>query len=86
MDEVKLLECPFCGGAARILVCDEEGNIHDDAYEDDPWSGLRFAIQHDESNADEDCPIATCDGEMIGGFTYDTRQEAATAWNRRKQA
>lgn len=79
----ELKPCPFCGGSARILVCDEEGNIHDDAYEDDPWSGLRFGIQHDLSNANEDCPVATYEGELIGGATYDMRDEATETWNRR---
>jgi hypothetical protein len=36
------LKCPFCGGKVRILVCDDEGNVHDDDYENDPWSGLSF--------------------------------------------
>ena len=27
--EKELLPCPFCGSEIRIVVCDDEGNIHD---------------------------------------------------------
>lgn len=30
MEEVELLSCPFCGKTPEILVCDDEGNIHDE--------------------------------------------------------
>ena len=45
MEKVKLLPCPFCGKTPEILICDDEGNIHNEpGYEDDAWSGLSFAI------------------------------------------
>lgn len=78
-----LAPCPFCGGSAKIVVCDDEGNSHGEEYRSNPWSGLTFAIVHDETCGHEDCPIATDEGEMLGRYTYDTEEEAADAWNRR---
>ena len=26
----KLKPCPFCGGSAKIVLCDDEGNLHDE--------------------------------------------------------
>jgi hypothetical protein len=83
MTDDELLPCPFCGGHARIGDFDDEGNYHPREYEKDPWSGLSFALLHDEKDADDSCPIATHDGELLGMFLYDTRTEAAAAWNRR---
>lgn len=83
-EDKRLRLCPFCGWEARIAVCDDEGNIHPDEYRDDPWSGLKFSIIHDDSNAGVDCPIATCEGDgFIGRYTYDTEEEAIAAWNNR---
>jgi len=75
--------CPFCGGEVSILVCDEEGNIHDSSYESDPWSGLAYAIRHDIVQARHDCPISTNIGETIGSYIYDSREEAVNSWNMR---
>ena len=83
MPSEPLKPCPWCDVPATVMVCDEEGNIHDDGYEDDPWSGLKFALRHDEDNAGRDCPIATENGAILGNWLYDTREEAENAWNRR---
>ena len=29
----KLKPCPFCGAKIKIVICDDEGNIHDTEYE-----------------------------------------------------
>ena len=83
----KLKPCPFCGGKIRIIVCDDEGNTHDDEYENDPWSGLGYRLYHDITDCQaEKCPIAghECEGEM-GVWIYDTRAEAIEAWNKRTE-
>lgn len=75
--------CPFCGGEVLVVVCDDEGNIHEEAgYEDDPWSGLGYLLYHDITTAHRDCPIAghECEGVM-GRKIYDTREAAIAAWN-----
>jgi len=75
--------CPFCGGEVSILICDEEGNIHDSSYEEDPWSGIAYAIRHDIVQMNGNCPIATDVGEMIGGYIYKSRENAIKSWNMR---
>ena len=82
----KRLTCPFCGGEVKILVCDDEGNLHPDEYENDPWSGLGFKLYHDETMTNgQDCPIAGHEGEgTLGMYIYDTREEAIKYWNTRK--
>lgn len=76
------LKCPFCNGSVWAVVCDEEGNIHDDSYADDPWSGLSYAIVHREEDVpdSEFCPI--CSDELIGGKIYDNTDELSAAWSR----
>lgn len=80
----ELKRCPFCGGKATLVCCDDEGNIHRGGYENDPFSGLCFRICHSvEEN--ENCPIASydVDGATMGIYLYDTKEEAIEAWNRR---
>lgn len=84
----RLRPCPFCGKAPWILVCDNEGNIHEDDYENDPWSGLSYAISHeaDFSKGDDAvCPIATFKGEIVGTQLYDSVDELVERWNRRME-
>ncbi len=86
MAETELKPCPFCGGKICIVVCDDEGNIHGDEYEYDPWSGLGYRLYHDLRDVPESvmCPIAKheYEGEM-GVWIYNTREGAIEAWNRR---
>lgn len=83
--EKELLPCPFCGSEIRIVVCDDEGNIREDNYEKNPWSGLGYRLYHDVADCkNANCPIAGHErnGEM-GIWIYDTREDAIEAWNRR---
>ena len=32
MEEIELKPCPFCGGKVSLVLCDDEGNLHDEAY------------------------------------------------------
>lgn len=82
MPETKLKPCPFCGGEAKVRVCDDEGNYYPDEYEFDAWSGLSFAIEHTVGN-NPDCPIAQYEDMQIGVYLYDEREDAIEAWNRR---
>lgn len=77
-----LKPCPFCGGKARLVVCDSEGNIRDESYEADPYSGLSYAIVHGSDDCCGECPISTSD---LLPWLYETREEAAAAWNRRAE-
>jgi len=81
---MELKACPFCGGIVRIVVCDDEGNTPKEAgYEKNPWSGLGYMLAHERKDGIGDCPIATFEDETLGALIYDTRKEAAAAWNRR---
>lgn len=84
MSNELLKPCPFCGGEAQITVSDAEGNPRDEAYEQDPWSGLSFKIRH-VYEENKECPIANydCDESGMGVFLYDSREEATEAWNKR---
>lgn len=81
----ELKPCPFCGGKAVIQIRDDEGNLHDEEYEKEPWSGLSYTIGHYHED-NENCPIAGYEideGQMGGVYLYDTRENAIEAWNRR---
>lgn len=77
------LICPFCGGEVKIVACDDEGNLHDEAYEKNPWSGLGYQLYHDVTDVPDGkkCPIAghECEGEL-GMWIYDSREDAAAVW------
>lgn len=81
----KLKHCPFCGSKIKIVITDDEGNVHGAEYEKDPWSGLGYQLYHDiTDDPNESCPIAGHVGEgIMGVWIYDTRAEAIDAWNRR---
>ena len=81
----ELKPCPFCGGKVSIVLCDDEGNLHDEAYRERPYSGLGFMLHHAHEDNPE-CPIASyeCDGGVLGGvYIYDTEEQAVETWNKR---
>ena len=73
--------CPFCGQKTIFVgVHDDEGNYHGLVgceYENDPWSGLSYALHHEGWG---DCPLCT-DGaySTMGGMLFDTAEEAINA-------
>ena len=77
--------CPYCGGAMRIVVCDDEGNVvhNPETYLKNPWSGLTYGIQHNLKDVPEGytCPIASFeeDNERMGTRLYDTENDAYNA-------
>lgn len=77
----ELMPCPFCGGEVSVVVLDEEGNIRDEEYERDPYSGLSYAVAHDDPNGA--CPIATYDEPLP--WLYESRDDVAHVWNRRAE-
>ena len=82
---VELKPYPFCGGTARIVLCDDEVNLHDEDYAMKPYSGVGFMIRHAHEE-NPSCPIARyeVDGGIVGGvYIYDTEEKTAEFWNRR---
>lgn len=73
--------CPFCGQKTLFVgVHDDEGNYHGLVgceYENDPWSGLSYALHHEGWGG---CPLCT-DGaySTMGGMLFDTVEEAINA-------
>ena len=73
--------CPFCGQKTIFVgVQDDEGNYHGLVgceYENDPWSGLSYALHHEGWG---NCPLCT-DGaySTMGGMLFDTAEEAINA-------
>lgn len=80
----KLKPCPFCGNKVSILISDDEGNIHNDDYTEDPYSGLAYSIGHIYEDAIM-CPIAMHqdNGGLLGVLLFDTIEEAINIWNKR---
>lgn len=75
-------KCPFCGGEFHLLLCDEEGNPHDDDYLNNPYSGISYCIVHSIKDVPNGvhCPIATSyEDEAISEYLYETKEEALTA-------
>mgnify|MGYP000964529545 CR=1 FL=1 len=86
-DRIYELETKARGGKVSLVLCDDEGNLHDEAYREHPYSGLGFMLHHAHEENPE-CPIASyeCDGGILGGVhIYDTEEQAAEAWNRRTE-
>ena len=75
------MECPICKKKVVFVgVHDDEGNYHGPVgceYENDPWSGLSYALHHEGWG---DCPLCT-DGaySTMGGMLFDTAEEAINA-------
>lgn len=83
----ELLPCPFCGVVPRIVVCDEEGNIHEEkGYEEHPWSGLYYGIDHSFVGAEDRgclCPVSNEIGDVVGNILYEDKQVLIDSWNDR---
>ena len=77
----ELKPCPFCGGDVSVVILDDEGNIRDEEYERDPYSGLSYVLAHDDPNGA--CPIVTYDEPIL--WLYDSRDDVAHVWNRRAE-
>lgn len=77
-----MLRCPCCNkNVVFIGVHDEEGNykgIHGCDYENDPWSGLTYAIHHEGYG---DCILCTDGKEYpMGGVDFETYEKAIEEW------
>lgn len=81
---IKPKPCPFCGGKVAVVICDDEGNLHDDEYLSNPYSGVGYKLRHTHE-LNPECPIAKYDedGGIVGVIIYDTAEDAIDAWNRR---
>ena len=77
----ELKPCPFCGGDMSVVILDDEGNIRDEEYERDPYSGLSYVMAHNDPNGA--CPIVTYDEPIL--WLYDSRDDVAHVWNRRAE-
>ncbi len=76
--------CPFAVEKQRLYVVMTKEKSTNDNYANDPWNGLWYQIRHSHEE-NEGCPIARYaeDNTAIGTYTYNTREEAVEAWNRR---
>ena len=77
----KKMECPICKKKVLFVgVHDDEGNFHGLVgceYENDPWSGLSYALHHDGWG---DCPLCTDAAySTMGGMLFDTAEDAISA-------
>lgn len=79
---MELKPCPFCGEKIGYYITDMEGNLRDESYISDPWSGLSFAIKHTISTSPR-CPIASHDDEILGTALFESLEELALWWNTR---
>lgn len=78
---MKLSKCPFCGGSFEIVGVDENGDVqYIDEEEGLPlyWTcGVIHDVRYN------DCPLAMGAKDLIGGYEYDTIEEAVDMFNRR---
>ena len=75
-------KCPFCGGEFHLGLCDEEGNLRNNDYLDNPYSGISYCIIHSLKDVPNGihCPIATSyDDSAISEYLYRTKEEALEA-------
>ena len=75
------MECPICKKKVVFVgVHDDEGNYHGPVgceYENDPWSGLSYALHHEGWG---DCPLCTDWAySTMGGMLFDTAEDAISA-------
>ena len=69
------MKCPICGAELEIVICDDEGNDHCEEYENDPYSGLTFSLQH---------PYTAKECILKGKYhdnLYDSREELKHHYN-----
>lgn len=78
---IDLKPCPFLGGKVKFLLLDDEFTSRTKNTQKTRGADCNTAYHSVTEN--EDCPIATGAGEMLGMYGYDTRAEAEEAWNRR---
>ena len=71
--------CPY-GNVRR----DDDGNLHDDDYLFNPYSGVGYKLRHTHE-LNPECPIAEYEEDegTVGVHIYDTAEDAIEAWNRR---
>lgn len=87
--EMKPLNCPFCNGKVKIGIYDDEGNLHNEEYEKNPYSGLWYAIQHfyrDVPKRLEGCFLASWDSTFYEehiGRRFATKEGLLKYWNMR---
>lgn len=81
---IKPKPCPFCGGKVAVVICDDEGNLHDDDYLFNPYSGVGYKLRHTHE-LNLECPIAEYEEDegTVGVYIYDTAEDAIEAWNKR---
>lgn len=69
---IKPKPCPFCGGKVAVVICDDEGNLHDDDYLFNPYSGVGYKLRHTHE-LNPECPIAEYEEDegTVGVHIYD---------------
>lgn len=80
----KLRRCPFCGGRAEVIACDLECIFVGGENDGVTSEGVHYGISH-PSKDNASCVVATTDRlfQVVGGWLFDTPEEAAAAWNQR---